>query len=178
MRPRCRGRPRGGAGGTAGAAAASWLGADPGLDRSPASILPSGSRSCSQAPCQSRASRGRRTAAAAPLPAATRSDRRGWGTGWCPGGTMGTPPFLRWTEVSGELGVGRRVFSVHPSNSSLLEVEKCPTAYACAQDYKLYFPGGESWRSSGVLCWPPVTLCCLLCAVKECKMYGAAKERA
>lgn len=31
------------------------------------------------------------SAAAAPLPAATPSDRRGWGTGW----KMGTPPFLR-----------------------------------------------------------------------------------
>lgn len=126
---RCGGRPRGGAGGPAGAAAASWLGADPGLDRSPASVLPPRSRSRSPAACQRRASR--RRSWDLPLPPGATT------TGWCPGGTKGTPPFPRWTEVSGKLGVGRQVFSVHPLSSSLPGVEECPTAYACAQDHEL-----------------------------------------
>lgn len=99
----------------------------------------------------------------------------GWAQGGVLGGTMGTPPFLRRMEVSGKLGVGRQVFSTHPLSSPLLGGEKCPTAHACAQDYKWYFLGGEGWRSSGGLCCHPMTPLCLPCVAKEWKTCGAAK---
>lgn len=82
-------------------------------DRSPG-ILTSGSRHCSPAACQRRASM--RRAASAPLPAAAWSDP-GWGSRCCPGGG---------DKGNGKLGVGRQLVSVHPLSSSLLgEVFPC-----------------------------------------------------
>lgn len=111
-------------------------------------ILPPGKPRCSPPACQRPASRRRpqqQQLRSLPPPGATAA-------AGAQGGKWGRLPSC----VSGELGVGRQVFSMDPLSSSLLG-EKCPTAFACAQDYKLYIPGGESWRSLGALCWHPLT---------------------
>lgn len=115
-------------------------------------ILPPGKPRCSPPACQRPASRRRpqrRQLRSLPPPRATAA---AGAQGGVLGGKWGRLPSC----VSGELGVGRQVFSMDPLSSSLLG-EKCPTAFACAQDYKLYIPGGESWRSLGALCWHPLT---------------------
>lgn len=86
------------------------------LYRSP-NILKLDSQRCLQIACQHRASRIRqRAGSASPAACCHRRGRcaQGWGTGWCFGGQWGGALFLQRMEVSGKLGVGWQVFSVHP----------------------------------------------------------------
>lgn len=86
------------------------------LYRSP-NILKLDSQRCLQIACQHRASRIRQRAGSASSAAYCHRRGRcaqGWGTGWCFGGQWGGALFLQQMEVSGKLGVGWQVFSVHP----------------------------------------------------------------